>query len=115
MKKTGFLLFLALVSSQVLASQVITVSRFEIGKADWPFSREEVMLSCLKDGAMFVINPATLAEYPLNTLAQQRVDSGMSQGEPISRIQLDSADKPGQKKSLQVIIDRTSKLCSSAS
>lgn len=111
MKKKCPLFLLALVSSQVLASQVITVSRFEIGKANWPFSREEVMLTCLKDGAMFVINPSTLAEYPLNVLAQQRVASGISQGEPISRIQLDAAAKPGQKKSLQAIVSKTRKLC----
>ena len=111
MKKKYSLLLLALVSSQVLANHVITVSRFEVGKADWPFNREEVMLTCLKDGAMFVINPSTLAEYPLNSLAQQRVKSGISKGEPISRIQMDSAAKPGQKKSLQAIISKTSQLC----
>lgn len=111
MKKKFSLLLLALATSPVLANQVITVSRFELGKTAWPFTREEVMLTCLKDGAMFVINPSTLAEYPINSIAQHRVDSGLSLGESISRIQLDSPKKPGHKKSLQAIITLTSKLC----
>lgn len=52
--------------SQALAGEIITVSRFEIGKAKWPFTREEVMLTCEKDGALFAINPSTLLQYPLN-------------------------------------------------
>ncbi|WP_336703104.1 DUF2511 domain-containing protein, partial [Pantoea dispersa] len=31
--------------SQAFAGQIITVSRFEMGKDKWPFTREEVMLT----------------------------------------------------------------------
>ena len=33
--------------------------------------REEVMLNCRADGAWFVINPATLMQYPLNEIANE--------------------------------------------
>ncbi|EHC52622.1 hypothetical protein LTSEHVI_2016 [Salmonella enterica subsp. enterica serovar Hvittingfoss str. A4-620] len=32
--------------SRFEAPQVITVSRFEVGKDKWAFNREEVMLTC---------------------------------------------------------------------
>ncbi|EPX1598046.1 DUF2511 domain-containing protein, partial [Escherichia coli] len=48
MMKKSILAFLLLTSSAAaLASpQVITVSRFEVGKDKWAFNREEVMLTC---------------------------------------------------------------------
>ncbi len=106
------LLLLACAGSALAAPQVITVSRFEMGKDNWAFNREEVMLSCRPGHALFAINPSTLMQYPLNDVAQQQVSSGKTTGQPISVIQIDDPKQPGQKKSLAPFIERAEKLCS---
>lgn len=106
------LLLLACTGSALAAPQVITVSRFEMGKDNWAFNREEVMLSCRPGHALFAINPSTLMQYPLNDVAQQQVISGKTTGQPISVIQIDDPKQPGQKKSLAPFIERAEKLCS---
>ena len=62
MMKKSILTFLLLTSSAaaLAAPQVITVSRFEVGKDKWAFNREEVMLTCRPGNALYVINPSTL-------------------------------------------------------
>ena len=97
--------------SQALAGEIITVSRFEIGKAKWPFTREEVRLTCEKDGALFAINPSTLVQYPLNDVAEQQVKAGKTSAQPISVILVDDPQHPGQKMSLAPFIERAQKLC----
>lgn len=69
----SILAFLLLTSSAaaLAAPQVITVSRFEVGKDKWAFNREEVMLTCRPGNALYVINPSTLVQYPLNDIAQK--------------------------------------------
>ncbi len=112
MKKTVLtLLLLACSATAMAAPQVITVSRFEVGKDKWAFNREEVMLTCRPGQALYAINPSTLVQYPLNEVAQQQVKSGKSSGQPISVIQVDDPAKPGQKMSLAPFIERASKLC----
>lgn len=112
MKKSILTLLLVAVSGTALAaSQIITVSRFEVGKDKWAFNREEVMLSCRGDHALFAINPSTLMQYPLNDKADQMVKSGKTTGQPISVIQVDDPSAPGQKMSLAPFIDRAEKLC----
>ncbi|MCA1920669.1 MULTISPECIES: YebY family protein [Buttiauxella] len=106
------LLLLACAGSALAAPQIITVSRFEMGKDNWAFNREEVMLSCRPGHALFAINPSTLMQYPLNDVAQQQVSSGKTTGQPISVIQIDDPKTPGQKKSLAPFIERAEKLCS---
>ncbi|CAM8679975.1 YebY family protein [Leclercia sp. M-A074-M] len=112
MKKTvlSFLL-LACSGAALAAPQVITVSRFEVGKDKWAFNREEVMLICRPGHALYAINPSTLVQYPLNDVAQQQVDSGKSNGQPISVIQIDDPANPGQKMSLAPFIERAKTLC----
>lgn len=109
-KLVGLLLALSFCSS-AMASEVITVSRFEIGKDKWAFNREEIMLTCSKGGALYAINPSTLMQYPLNDVAQQQVKSGQAKGQPIDIIQIDDPAHPGEKKSLTPIIERAQKLC----
>lgn len=112
MKKTLIsLVLLATASSAFAAPQVITVSRFEVGKDKWAFNREEVMLTCRPGQALYVINPSTLVQYPLNDIAEQQVASGKSTGQPLSVIQLDDPQNPGQKMSLAPFIERAEKLC----
>jgi len=100
--------------SQAMAAQIITVSRFEIGKDKWPFTREEVMLTCEKDGALFAINPGTLLQYPLNDKAYARAKADAGQGTLQSIDTIVAADKAtlGKKMSLQPIVDRAQQLCS---
>lgn len=112
MKKTLLsLLLLTCASSALAAPQVITVSRFEVGKDNWAFNREEVMLTCRPGNALYVINPSTLVQYPLNDVAEQQVASEKSNGQPVSVIQVDDPANPGQKKSLAPFIERAEKLC----
>lgn len=112
MKKTVLsLILLACTGSALAAPQVITVSRFEVGKDKWAFNREEVMLTCRPGHALYAINPSTLVQYPLNDTAEQQVASGKSSGQPISIIQIDDPAHPGQKMSLVPFIERADKLC----
>ena len=112
MKKTVLsLLLMACTGSALAAPQVITVSRFEVGKDKWAFNREEVMLTCRPGHALYAINPSTLVQYPLNDAAEQQVASGKSSGQPISVIQIDDPQQPGVKMSLAPFIERAEKLC----
>ena len=111
MKKRFALLLLAIVSGQSLASEVITVSRREVGKQLWPLTRGEIMLSCEKDGGLFAINDSTLMQYPLNDIAQKNVAAKITQGQPIATIQADDKQHPGQKMDLAPLITRAQALC----
>ncbi|EHK0946773.1 YebY family protein [Citrobacter farmeri] len=112
MKKVILSLLLLTSSGVALAApQVITVSRFEIGKDKWAFNREEVMLTCRPGNALYVINPSTLVQYPLNNIAQEQVASGKTNAQPLSVIQIDDPAKPGEKMSLAPFIERAEKLC----
>ena len=104
MMRKSILAFLLLTSSAaaLAAPQVITVSRFEVGKDKWAFNREE---------ALYVINPSTLVQYPLNDIAQKEVASGKTKAQPISVIQIDDPNNPGEKMSLAPFIERAEKLC----
>lgn len=105
------MLLLASSGVALAAPQIITVSRFEMGKDNWAFTREEVMLTCRPGNALFAINPSTLVQYPLNDIAEQQVKAGKTSGQPISVIQADDPQQPGQKKSLAPFIERAQKLC----
>ncbi|MBB1201299.1 DUF2511 domain-containing protein [Enterobacteriaceae bacterium 89] len=112
MKKFVLSLMLLATSGAALAApQVITVSRFEVGKDKWAFNREEVMLTCRPGNALYAINPSTLVQYPLNAVAEQEVKEGKTTAQPISVIQIDDPANPGQKMSLQPFIERAEKLC----
>ncbi|HFF8547230.1 TPA: YebY family protein [Kluyvera cryocrescens] len=111
MKKIILSLLLFTVSGSALAAQIITVSRFEVGKDKWAFNREEVMLTCRADKALYVINPSTLVQYPLNDVAEAQVKAGKTQAQPLSIIQVDDPKQPGVKMSLVPFIERAEKLC----
>ncbi|EDU5943203.1 YebY family protein [Salmonella enterica] len=107
-------LLLATSGVALAAPQVITVSRFEVGKDKWAFNREEVMLTCRPGQALYVINPSTLVQYPLNAIAEQQVAEGKTRAQPIAVIQIDNPTKPGEKMSLAPFIERAQKLCDSS-
>lgn len=104
-------ILLTTTGAALAAPQVITVSRFEIGKDKWAFNREEVMLTCRPGNALYVINPGTLVQYPLNAIAEQQVKEGKTQAQPLSVIQIDDPQHSGQKMSLQPFIERAETLC----
>lgn len=107
MMKKSILTFLLLTSSTtaLAASQVITVSRFEMGKDKWTPNREEVMLAYRPGNALYIINPDTPVQYPLNDTAQKKVTSGKTKVQPISVIQIDSPNSPGKEMSLALFIE----------
>lgn len=105
------MLLLATTGTALAAPQIITVSRFEMGKEQWAFNREEVMLTCRPGNALYAINPSTLMQYPLNEVAEQEVKAGKTNAQPISVIQADDPAHEGQKMSLGPFIARAEKLC----
>lgn len=69
------------------------------------------MLTCRPGNALYVINPSTLVQYPLNDVARQQVESGKVTAKPIEIIQIDDPAKPGEKMSLAPFVERAEKLC----
>ncbi|MFG1172318.1 YebY family protein [Erwiniaceae bacterium CAU 1747] len=110
MKKLALMFAVLSVSTGALAG-IETVSRYEIGKDNWPFTREEMMLSCEKGNVLLAINDGTLVQYPLNAAAEEKVKAGMIKGTPVDKMLADDPANPGHKKSLEPIIARAEKLC----
>ncbi|CNI78562.1 putative periplasmic or exported protein [Yersinia rohdei] len=94
----------------IAAGKIITVSKFEFGK-QWAFTREEVMLECRSGGALFVINPSTLAQYPLNDIATEQMKAGHVLAKPLDVLLLDDSEQPGVKMSLVPFQQRAMTLC----
>ncbi|CQI87684.1 putative periplasmic or exported protein [Yersinia rohdei] len=94
----------------IAAGKIITVSKFEFGK-QWAFTREEVMLECRSGGALFVINPSTLAQYPLNDIATEQMKAGYVLAKPLDVLLLDDSEQPGVKMSLEPFQQRAMTLC----
>ncbi|MGM3173125.1 YebY family protein [Dickeya lacustris] len=92
------------------ASQVANLSKLEYGSR-WAFNREEVQLICRPGQALYVINPSTLMQYPLNDIARAQVSSGKVSATPLDTILLDDPAHAGQKMSLQPFIERAQGLC----
>ncbi|WP_186379266.1 YebY family protein [Yersinia massiliensis] len=92
------------------AGKIITVSKFEFGK-QWAFTREEVMLECRAGDALFVINPSTLAQYPLNEIATEQMKAGHVLAKPLDVLLLDDSENPSQKMSLEPFVQRAMTLC----
>ncbi|VEA06123.1 Protein of uncharacterised function (DUF2511) [Salmonella enterica subsp. enterica serovar Sanjuan] len=55
------------------------------------------MLTCRPGQALYVINPSTLVQYPLNAIAEQQVAEGKTRAQPIAVIQIDNPAKPVRK------------------
>ncbi|MDE9500121.1 YebY family protein, partial [Xenorhabdus bovienii] len=85
-----------LLSFQGIAAPIQTVSKLQFGK-QWAFTREEVMLDCRSGGALFVINPSTLMQYPLNDRATQLMKSNKVIATSLETILLDNPEQPAEK------------------
>ncbi|MEI7189617.1 YebY family protein [Dickeya dianthicola] len=111
MKKVVLSLIVSVLSTQALAApQLANLSKLEYGSR-WAFNREEVQLICRSGHAMYVINPSTLVQYPLNDVARVQVNTGKVNASPLETVLLDDPQNPGQKMSLQPFIDRAKDLC----
>ncbi|HCH51577.1 MAG TPA: DUF2511 domain-containing protein [Proteus sp.] len=97
-------------SFQAFSASLSTVSKLQFGD-EWPFTREEVMLNCRADGAWFVINPATLVQYPLNDIAMTQMKSGKVNAQLIDVILLADPNDPEKKKSVEAIQSAFKLLC----
>ncbi len=76
------LLLSGIMMGSAIAAPLTTVSKKQFGD-EWPFTREEVMLECRSNGAMVVINPATLMQYPLNDIATSLMEKKEIKAQPI--------------------------------
>ncbi len=103
-------LLMTLSATSLAAPELATVTRLQYGK-DWAFTREEVMLQCRPGKALYVINDSTLAQYPLNDVAQKQVKAHQVQAVPLEKILLDDPQNPGQKMSLTPFIAKAETLC----
>ncbi|EMY3529990.1 YebY family protein, partial [Yersinia ruckeri] len=101
---------LLLAANASASAKIITVSKFEFGK-QWAFTREEVMLECRSGQALFVINPSTLAQYPLNDTAAEQVRAGKVLASSLDPLILENKENPGQKMSLLPFQRRALTLC----
>lgn len=69
------------------------------------------MLECRAGNALFVINPATLVQYPLNDIATEQMKSGHVLAKPLDVLLLNDSNNPGQKMSLEPFQQRAMALC----
>ncbi|CDL80889.1 YebY family protein [Xenorhabdus szentirmaii] len=113
MKRVFWVLSFSLLSFQGMAAPIETVSKLQFGK-EWAFTREEVMLDCRSGGALFVINPSTLVQYPLNDKATQLVESNKVIAKSLNTILLDDPEHPNQKMSIKPFQKAALALCGHA-
>ncbi|MDX7988144.1 DUF2511 domain-containing protein [Xenorhabdus sp. 12] len=110
MKRVIWALPFFLLSFQGVAAPIQTVSKLQFGK-EWAFTREEVMLDCRMGGALFVINPSTLMQYPLNERATQLMKSNKVIATSLDTILLDDPAQPNKKMSIEPFQKAASALC----
>lgn len=111
MKKLIWLLLTTSFCSPALAATgIANISKLQYGDS-WAFTREEVQLICRSDNALYVINPSTLMQYPLNGVAWDQVQQGEVNAQPLNLILLDDPNNPGQKKSIEPYLTRAEQLC----
>ncbi|MDR0218242.1 MAG: YebY family protein [Enterobacteriaceae bacterium] len=110
MKRVFCFLSFLLLSFQGIAAPIQTVSKLQFGK-QWAFTREEVMLDCRSGGALFVVNPSTLMQYPLNERAAELMKTHQVIATPLSTILLDDPDHKQQKMSVEPFQKAAMALC----
>ncbi|KLN96765.1 hypothetical protein VK86_08825 [Moellerella wisconsensis] len=110
-KSVVFTLLLTSISFSSLSAPITTVSKKQIGADKWPFTREEVMLECRSNGALMVINPATLMQYPINDIAIKQMKNREINATPIDILLLDDPQQSGMKMDIAVIQQAAQGLC----
>ncbi|MEX5994343.1 YebY family protein [Providencia vermicola] len=97
----------------VAAAPIETVSKKQFGD-DWPFTREEVMLECRGNGALIVINPATLMQYPLNDVADSQMKNKEIKAQPIDVLLKPIDTQKATEERIQPLKLAAEKLCKKA-
>ncbi len=110
MKRLFLLLPLFSFSFQSVAAPIETVSKLQFGDK-WAFTREEVMLDCRANRALFVINPSTLVQYPLNDIATEMMRIGKVNAKSLDIILLNDSKNPAQKMSIELFQQAALALC----
>ncbi|WP_445497861.1 YebY family protein [Photorhabdus sp. SF281] len=110
MKRLFLLLPLFSLSFQNVAAPIETVSKLQFGDK-WAFTREEVMLDCRANRALFVINPSTLVQYPLNDIATEMMRIGKVNAKSLDIILLNDSKNPAQKMSIEPFQQAALSLC----
>lgn len=98
--------------SAAYSAPLATVSKKQFGQ-DWPFIREEVMLECRNNGALVVINPATLMQYPLNEKATELMEKKEIKAQPIDVLLAPIETTKSVKERIQPLKEAAEKLCPS--
>lgn len=105
-KYTAFLT--AIIFAQSALAGIELISKEQLGE-DWPFTTEEMHLSCLAGGAVVVMDVETAEMYPVNGVAIGQ--SKRNAMKPLSDIWLDDPEIQGAKISVSRIIESGLKLC----
>ncbi|CDL86027.1 YebY family protein [Xenorhabdus cabanillasii] len=110
MKRVFWFLSFLFFSFQGIAAPIQTISKLQFGK-QWAFTREEVMLDCRSGSALFVINPSTLMQYPLNDRAVEMMKNNQVIATPLSTILLDDPEHRNRKMSIEPFQKAAMLLC----
>lgn len=98
--------------STAFSAPLTSVSKKQFGD-DWPFTREEVMLECRHNGALVVINPATLMQYPLNSIATELMIKKEIKAQPIDVLLKPTDSTKAVEERILPIKEAAAKLCAS--
>ncbi|VEB70198.1 Protein of uncharacterised function (DUF2511) [Providencia rustigianii] len=69
------------------------------------------MLECRSNGALIVINPSTLMQYPLNDIAQDLMEKKQIQAQPIDVLLEASDSKKTTEERILPLKQAAQKLC----
>lgn len=105
-KYTAFLA--AIIFAQSALAGIELISKEQLGE-DWPFTAEEMHLSCLAGGAVVVMDVDTAEMYPVNGMANSQAKRNAMK--PLAEIWLDNPEIEGAKISVNRIIERGLELC----
>lgn len=92
------------------SAPLTTVSKKQFGE-DWPFTREEVMIECRNNGALVVINPATLMQYPLNEIATDLMKKKQIKAQPIDVLLLPTDNPKSVEERILPLKEAAEALC----
>lgn len=97
-----------LFSTVVLAAGPQLISADDYGTA-WPFTVEEMHLSCLPGNAVVVMDSETGAMYPLNGIARSKASALAL--EPLDKVWRADPNNSGAKVDLGPLIEKGLQLC----
>lgn len=94
----------------ITAPPIVTVSKKQFADKQI-FKRKEVTLECRTNGALLVINPSTLMQYPLNNIVAEQIKRREIIASPLSAILLEPISLSQQKIDITPILETAQDLC----